>query len=77
MKSLWFTQNDHESCVYHVYVVNEILISCKYIAKTKWSIFAILIKDGHRERTKSSEMEALEIKQGSKCSDFFAIDFYG
>ena len=39
------------------------------------SIFAVLIKGGYKERTKSSEMEALETKQGSKCSDFFAIDF--
>ena len=45
------------------------------------SIFAVLIKGGYKERykerTKSSEMEALETEQGSKCSDFFAIDFYG
>ena len=43
------------------------------------SIFAVLIKGGYKERykerTKSSEMEALETEQGSKCSDFFAIDF--
>ena len=36
--------------------------------------FAILIKGVHKERTKSSEMEALETEQ--ECSNFFAIDFF-